>query len=112
MSVGVTRRRWAALFSLRRHKPGGRDSGMSDQVLGGRYRLQRPLGRGATATVWQAWDTRLERGAAVKILNSRSRADPAALERLRREARSVARLARHNHLGEQRTPAARARWGL
>jgi hypothetical protein len=72
---------------------------MSDQVLGGRYRLQRPLGRGATATVWQAWDTRLERGAAVKILNSRSRADPAALERLRREARSVARLAHDNIVG-------------
>ena len=72
---------------------------MSNQVVGGRYRLQRPLGRGATATVWQACDTRLERGAAVKILNSRSRADPAAMERLRREARSVARLDHDNIVG-------------
>ncbi|WP_433303951.1 protein kinase domain-containing protein [Actinoplanes sp. CA-030573] len=72
---------------------------MSDNVVGGRYHLQRPLGRGATATVWQACDTRLERDAAVKILNARSRADPAALERLRREARSVARLAHDNIVG-------------
>jgi hypothetical protein len=72
---------------------------MSDHVLGGRYHLQRPLGHGATATVWQACDTRLERSAAVKILDARSRADPAALERLRREARSVARLAHDNIVG-------------
>jgi len=72
---------------------------MSDHLLGGRYRLQRPLGRGGTATVWQARDTRLDRGAAVKILDARSRADPAALHRLRREARSVARLAHDNIVG-------------
>ncbi|MFI5894950.1 protein kinase [Actinoplanes sp. NPDC051513] len=70
---------------------------MSDHVLGGRYRLQRRLGHGATATVWQACDTRLDRGAAVKILDGTARADPAALERLRREARSVARLT-HDHI--------------
>ncbi|WP_433383635.1 serine/threonine-protein kinase [Actinoplanes sp. CA-142083] len=72
---------------------------MSNRVLGGRYRLQRPLGHGGTATVWQACDTRLERDAAVKILDARSRTDPAALERLRREARSVARLAHDNIVG-------------
>ncbi|WP_051807302.1 serine/threonine-protein kinase [Actinoplanes subtropicus] len=72
---------------------------MSDHVLGGRYHLQRPLGHGATATVWEACDTRLERNAAVKILDARSRADPAALERLRREARSVARLDHDNIVG-------------
>ncbi|MFC7277620.1 serine/threonine-protein kinase [Paractinoplanes rhizophilus] len=72
---------------------------MSNRVLGGRYRLQRRLGRGGTATVWEARDTRLDRNAAVKILDASARTDPAALERLRREARSVAGLAHDNIVG-------------
>ena len=72
---------------------------MSEHVLGGRYRLQGQLGRGGMATVWRARDTRLDRSAAVKILNRGWRADPVALERLRREAQSVARLAHQNIVG-------------
>jgi len=72
---------------------------MSEHVLGGRYRLQRQLGRGGMATVWRARDTRLDRDAAVKILNPGWHTDPVALERLRREAQSVARLAHRNIVG-------------
>jgi serine/threonine protein kinase len=72
---------------------------MSGHVMGGRYRLEQELGRGGMATVWRAQDTRLERTAAVKVLDPVWRADPVALERLRREAHSVARLAHQNIVG-------------
>ena len=72
---------------------------MSGHVVGGRYRLQQQLGRGGTASVWRARDTRLERNAAVKLLHPVGRADPVALERLRREAHSVARLEHRNIVG-------------
>lgn len=72
---------------------------MSGHVVGGRYRLQQQLGRGGAASVWQARDLRLDRGAAVKLLHPVWRADPVALERLRREAHSVARLAHPNIVG-------------
>ncbi|GAA4684190.1 serine/threonine-protein kinase [Phytohabitans rumicis] len=69
------------------------------EVVGGRYRLERQLGRGATASVWQARDERLDRAAALKVLDPAWQTDPVALERLRREARSVASLAHHNLVG-------------
>ena len=69
---------------------------MSERVVGGRYRLQQQLGRGGMASVWKAQDMRLDRMAAVKVLDPASRADPVALERLRREALMVARLAHQN----------------
>lgn len=72
---------------------------MSGHVVGGRYRLQQQLGRGGMASVWRAQDTRLDRSAAVKLLDPVWRADPVALERLRREAHSVARLAHQNIVG-------------
>ncbi|RSM53723.1 hypothetical protein DMB66_38640 [Actinoplanes sp. ATCC 53533] len=72
---------------------------MSGNVVGGRYRLQQQLGRGGTASVWRARDTRLDRNAAVKLLHPVRRADPVALERLRREAHSVARLEHRNIVG-------------
>jgi len=72
---------------------------MSGHVVGGRYRLQQQLGRGGTASVWRARDTRLDRNAAVKLLHPVWRADPVAVERLRREAHSVARLEHRNIVG-------------
>jgi eukaryotic-like serine/threonine-protein kinase len=70
---------------------------MSEHVVGGRYRLQQQLGRGGMASVWRAQDIRLDRSAAVKVLDPVWRTDPVALERLRQEARSVAGLA-HEHI--------------
>src|SRR5215207_1636576 len=78
---------------------GRRDGRMSGRVVGDRYRLQQQLGRGGMASVWRAQDTRLERSAAVKLLDPAWRSDPVALERLRREAHSVARLAHRNIVG-------------
>jgi serine/threonine-protein kinase len=62
-------------------------------ILAGRYRLDAPLGTGATATVWRAHDEMYDRTVAVKLVKSPGAADPMdASERLRREARAAARL--------------------
>lgn len=62
-------------------------------VIADRYRLVRPLGAGSSAMVWEAADTSLDRTVAVKLLHSSALADPTERERLRREARALARLA-------------------
>jgi serine/threonine-protein kinase len=54
------------------------------------------LGRGGTAAVWAGVDTRLSRPVAVKVVDGAARADPAMVQRLDREARTVARLAHPN----------------
>jgi serine/threonine protein kinase len=56
----------------------------------GRFELQRELGRGAQATVWLAWDERLEREVAVKLLDVGS--DSADAREWLHEARAVSRL--------------------
>src|SRR5262245_52415839 len=60
-------------------------------VVGERYRLDRELGTGGTATVWLAHDLVLNRPAAVKLLIATDRAE-ARRERLRTEARALAAL--------------------
>ena len=62
-------------------------------VIAERYRLVRPLGMGSSATVWEATDIVLERSVAVKLLRDAAADDQAERERLRREARTLARLA-------------------
>jgi eukaryotic-like serine/threonine-protein kinase len=62
-------------------------------VIAERYRLERPLGMGSSATVWEATDLVLERLVAVKLLRDAAADDQAERERLRREARTLARLA-------------------
>ena len=65
-------------------------------LLGGRYRLARMLGTGGMATVWLAWDERLRRSVAVKVISDTLVADPAYLRRFRREARLAAGLSHPN----------------
>ena len=61
-------------------------------LLGGRYRLVRPVGGGGMGTVWEAEDTILGRSVAVKSLPLAFAADERAVRRLEREARAAARL--------------------
>lgn len=61
--------------------------------LGGRYRLTRELGRGGMGLVWEGEDTELERRVAIKMVTG---LDPKSLARMRREARSAAKLAHPN----------------
>jgi serine/threonine protein kinase/tetratricopeptide (TPR) repeat protein len=58
----------------------------------GTYQLTRELGRGGMGTVYLAYDTRLERQAAVKLLPSRLSNNPERVYRFQREARSASAL--------------------
>ncbi|MFN3741694.1 MAG: WD40 repeat domain-containing serine/threonine protein kinase, partial [Anaerolineales bacterium] len=65
----------------------------------GRYHILERLGEGGMATVYKAYDTRLERDVAVKVLRTEQFA-PAVLERIlkrfEREAKALARLTHPN----------------
>ena len=61
-------------------------------VIGERYAVRRELGVGGMAEVYLAHDQLLDRSVAIKVLSSRYAADPAFIERFRREASSAAGL--------------------
>ena len=63
---------------------------------GGMYRLIRVVGSGGMGTVHEAWDTRLDRRVAVKMLHPHLLADPGVSDRFLREARLAARLEHPN----------------
>jgi serine/threonine protein kinase len=67
-----------------------------DGLFAGRYRLERRLGVGGMATVQLAFDTRLERNVAVKLLAEHLAEDSAFVSRFRREALAAARLVHPN----------------
>src|SRR5271157_4468003 len=63
------------------------------RVLAGRYRIESALGSGASANVFAAFDTTLQRRVAVKVLHPALATDGAFLRRFRSEAQSAAALA-------------------
>jgi serine/threonine protein kinase len=63
-----------------------------DRLLGGRYRLVRPIAKGGMAEVWEGRDEILSRPVAVKVLQPHLATDGTFVERFRREAISAARL--------------------
>ena len=63
------------------------------RVLAGRYRIESALGSGASANVFAAFDTTLQRRVAVKVLHPALAADSGFLRRFRAEAQSAAALA-------------------
>ena len=69
---------------------------MSETLAGGRYRLERELGRGGMATVYLARDEELDRPVAVKILAQHLADDEEFRARFQREARLAARLSHPN----------------
>ena len=68
------------------------------RVLAGRYRLVRPIGRGASAWVWLAEDPNLKRQVAIKMLHDGLVADSKFLDRFRAEAQAAAALSHPNVL--------------
>jgi eukaryotic-like serine/threonine-protein kinase len=66
-------------------------------LIGGRYRIGGLLGEGGMARVFDAFDERLERPAAVKILRAETRALPGMRARFQQEALIAARLL-HPHI--------------
>jgi len=69
--------------------------GVRVRTLGGRYRLETPLGKGGMAVVWRARDLVLGRQVAVKLL-APTLGDRLSRERIRAEAQVAARLAHPN----------------
>ena len=62
------------------------------ELVGGRYRLGAPLGRGAMGQVFRATDERLRREVAVKAVDLTSTTDRSVAERFHREAIATAQL--------------------
>jgi serine/threonine-protein kinase len=56
------------------------------RVLGGRYTIQRRLGRGGMGTVYEGRDGALERRVAIKVIRDELAGSPDAADRFRREA--------------------------
>ncbi len=69
---------------------------MTDELFADRYKLDRRLGVGGMATVQLAFDTRLERNVAVKLLAEHLAEDASFVSRFRREALAAARLVHPN----------------
>jgi len=73
------------------------DKGTSaTSLLGDRYQLQQTLGTGGMAVVYKAWDLRLERPVAIKLLRQDFSRDEAFRERFRQEAKAAANLSHPN----------------
>lgn len=77
------------------------DVASSDEILGkvfeNRYRIDSLIARGGMATVYAAWDNRLARKVAIKVMHASLAEDPTFLSRFEREARSAAALS-HPHV--------------
>lgn len=61
-------------------------------LLDDRYELRARIGRGGMAEVFEAWDHRLAREVAVKLLNTNCSQDSGMLERFRQESHALAQL--------------------
>jgi serine/threonine-protein kinase len=68
----------------------------SGELIGARYRLDGVAGAGGMATVWRAYDERLQRPAAIKVISDALATNPAAVARFAREARTHARIQHPN----------------
>jgi predicted ATPase len=77
---------------LRSQSSSGSRSEGDVELIAGRYRIDRLLGRGAMGDVHMAWDVELERQVALKFLRTATAGDPPSVVRLRAEARAAARL--------------------
>jgi serine/threonine-protein kinase len=69
---------------------------VSELEIAGRYRVQSRLGFGGMSTVHLAFDKRLERRVAVKLLAEHLAEDPTFVSRFQREAQAAARLIHPN----------------
>ncbi len=69
---------------------------MVGELIAGRYELEKLVGSGGMSNVFRAHDRLLERTVALKILHEQYTRDDDYVERFRREARAVAKLAHPN----------------
>ena len=85
---------FSPLNTIRKLRPG--PSTPAQPALMGRFELRRILGRGAQSIVWLAFDPRLEREVAIKVMKVGPSSDASALAQWLQEARSVSRLTHTN----------------
>ncbi|HLJ33880.1 MAG TPA: protein kinase [Ktedonobacteraceae bacterium] len=69
---------------------------MQIEVLGERYQLQDPIGRGGMATIYRGRDMRMERVVAIKVLREVYSTDPKFVTRFQREAKAASVLQHPN----------------
>jgi serine/threonine-protein kinase len=69
---------------------------MTGSQIGGRYELLETIGEGGFAVTWRAWDTRLERAVALKLLRPQYASDERFVVRFVREARAAASVSHPN----------------
>jgi serine/threonine protein kinase len=69
---------------------------MQTEVLGERYQLQEPIGRGGMATIYRGRDIRMDRTIAIKVLREVYSTDPKFVTRFQREAKAASALQHPN----------------
>ncbi|HEX9135106.1 MAG TPA: protein kinase, partial [Ktedonobacteraceae bacterium] len=69
---------------------------MQIEVLGDRYQLQDPIGRGGMATIYRGRDTQMDRIVAIKVLREVYSTDPKFVTRFQREAKAASALQHPN----------------
>ena len=74
-----------------------REDTLPDRILGGRFRVDHPLGRGGMATVHAGWQTAVDRPVAIKVVRADRASDPHALRALVDEARRASTV-QHPHV--------------
>ena len=63
----------------------------------GPYEILAPLGAGGMDEVYRAWDTRLERAVAIKVLPAHPSDKPGLRQRFEREAKTISQVS-HPHI--------------
>jgi serine/threonine protein kinase len=71
-------------------------SQFENTLIDRRYEIRERIATGGMASVFKAWDHRVARWVAIKVVRSRERQNPRAVERFRREACAAAALAHPN----------------
>ena len=69
---------------------------MPIEVLGERYQIGEPIGRGGMATIYRGQDMRMERVVAIKVLREVYSTDPKFVTRFQREAKAASSLQHPN----------------
>src|SRR5258706_620649 len=67
------------------------------EVLGDRYLLQEPIGRGGMATIYRGWDRKMERVVAIKVLREVYNTDAKFVARFQLEEKAASAL-QHPHI--------------
>ena len=69
---------------------------MQIEILGERYQLQDPIGRGGMATIYRGLDRRMDRVVAIKVLREVYSTDPKFVKRFQTEAKAASALQHPN----------------